>query len=142
MSSQSCTAKSKDPVRYHFYNQKRQRQNSYLNCTRDIKLIFKNKVTEIYLSISAACFAKVCVLQAMISLHIHPKHATTKFTVLSIIFIDAHNFTHSEFPSLALNELLKDYLIAQLQSFWNSLKKSVPRTKPKLTARKQKRQLK
>lgn len=78
----------------------------------------------------------------MISLHIHPKHATTKFTVLSIIFIDAHNFTHSEFPSLALNELLKDYLIAQLQSFWNSLKKSVPRTKPKLTARKQKRQLK
>lgn len=62
--------------------------------------------------------------------------------VLSIIFIDGHNFKHSEFPSLALNELLKDYLIAQLQSFWNSLKKFVPRTKPKLTAKKQKRQLK
>lgn len=70
------------------------------------------------------------------------KHTTRKFTVLSIIFIDAHNFTHSGFPSLALNVLLKDYLIAQLQSFWNSLKKFVPRTKPKPTARKQKRQLK
>lgn len=84
----------------------------------------------------------------MISLHIHPETCHKKISiifiddVLSIIFIDAHNFTHPEFPSLAPNELLNDYLIAQLQSFWNSLKKFVPRTKPKLTARKQKRQLK
>lgn len=77
---------------------------------------------EIYLSISTACFAWACrfVLYRQwfhcISIL---KHATGKFSVLSIIFIDAHNFTHSGFPSLALNVLLKDYLTAQLRSFWN-----------------------
>lgn len=59
--------------------------------------------------------------------------------MFSIIFIDAHNFTHSGFPSLALNVLLKDYLIAQLRSFWNPTQEVVQITKPKLTARKPKK---
>lgn len=53
-------------------------------------------------------------------------------------FIDARNFTHSEFPSLAPNELLKDDLIAQLQSFWNS-KKVCAKNKTKTNSKKTKK---
>lgn len=110
------------------------KQLSELHKKRDTKPFIQKKKTkpkpiiQIYLSISAACFAWACKFVFYkqwfhcISLL---KYATKKFSVLSIIFIDAHIFTHSGFPSLALNVLLKDYLIAQLQAFWNSTQKSL-----------------
>lgn len=75
----------------------------------------------------------------MISLHIHLEMCIKKILLLSIIFIDAHNFTHSDFPSLALNVLLKGYLIAQLQSFWNSTQKVCVKNKTKTNSKKTKK---
>lgn len=75
----------------------------------------------------------------MISLHIHLEMCNKKILLLSIIFIDAHNFTNSEFPSLALNVLLKDYLIAQLQPFWNSTQKVCVKNKTKTNSKKTKK---
>lgn len=100
------------------------------------------KFVEIYSSISAACFAWACKFvfyrQWFHCISIL-KCATKKFSVLSIILIDAHNFTHSRFPSRALNVLLKDYLIGQLETFWNSTQKVCAKNKTKTNSKKTKK---